>query len=109
MRGGDKGSRIQNRIAAKDNAVWIDQQHPSSGAHLAEDLGRVNTDNTVGRYRGCRRLVKPDIFASTNGEVLPIDNAAFALLIDRDGAATLAGHTCRTANNHRAGGIGDQM
>ena len=102
--GSNQPGGIDDGVAAKDDAVGVDQKNLAVGAQLAKNGGRVLPANAVEHGAGSRRLNKAGEFVAADIEILPLDDG-----VARIGDFQRVRDTCielRAAMHHlRGGGI----
>ena len=82
-RGRDQRADVDRGAAAEHDPVGIDQEDLAVGTEIAQDHGRIGTENAVERHRLAARLHKAHAVASANVEALPVDHHVGAGLVDQ--------------------------
>ena len=86
---GHQATDVHLRAAAKQNAVGVDQIHPTVGREPTKDLARVVADHPVERYGAGRGLFELHRFIGGDAKAAPVDRHPVAGLRDGGDLAVL--------------------
>ena len=110
VRGGHQAAHVHAGAGREVHAVGVGQEHLPVGGDAAEDLAGVRPLHAVERDRLRRRLLELHLRITPDVELLPVDRAPRAALLDRQrGAVLLDGHLPRHHLPARGQGVGRHL